>query len=376
MLQFSHVEDYIELLAGYDPAASQSVIFNSSKYSFSLARYDVSIVESMAHSTVWNNQALTDKQGELAIKLVLKYRRQYANQGIDIKPVEENPTWRMPLRTINRSKTISVVDGEIVMRFPYDKAMIDSVQKYKQDSQGTMRWDHDLKVWKIALTEPNVNWCVAWGEVNQFELSSELQELYKQILECERTPYEIKLVQQADQYTVTNADPSLIDYIETRLGGFGLDNTVKLVDASGVLGYAVDPSIKYPELLDLFGPDRDIHVPSTESGSLDMIFDYAELTGRWPVCIYNPGTAQHIDLSRFSEDEIVRFDPAGRTKTCDYNYYDVKVVYASKIPKHWEWPIPLLVSTVEMMYGGTRMNWINYAEKIIRYNYIKMRDDD
>ena len=90
--------------------------------------------------------------------------------------------------------------------------------------------------------------------------------------------------------------------------------------------------------------------------------------------IYNPGTTQQIDLSRFSENEIVRFDPAGRTKTPDYNYYGVKVVYASRIPKGWSWPIPLLVSTVEMMYGGTRLEWVNRAEKIIHYSYIPLKE--
>ena len=70
MLTFPHVEDYIEILAGYEPGSS-SVLFNTSKYKFSLARYDVKIVESMANNTVWGSTPLTDRQGELALKNIV-----------------------------------------------------------------------------------------------------------------------------------------------------------------------------------------------------------------------------------------------------------------------------------------------------------------
>jgi hypothetical protein len=84
----------------------------------------------------------------------------------------------------------------------------------------------------------------------------------------------------------------------------------------------------------------------------------------------------NIDLSRFAEDEIVRFNYSGKTKTCDYNINYVKVVYANKIPSTWNYSIPLLVSTVEMMYGGKRMEWINQAEKIAYCTNTKLREND
>lgn len=375
MLTFPHVEDYIEILAGYEPGGT-SVLFNTSKYTFSLARYDVKIVESMANSTVWGSMALTDKQGELALKLVEKYRRQYANQGIDITAVIENPKWRMPLRKVDRTQRIWLEEGQVRIKFPYNQNWIDDIRKFKEHSQGHAEWNHSEKYWSLGLTEYNVNWVVAWGETWKFEIDPEVQELYNKILLAETQPYAITLVQHADRFEITNAAESLLNYVNEHLGGFGLDNVTRLVDAAGVLGYAIGPGIKYDELLDLFGPDRLIHVPSTEEGSLDLIFDYAELTDRWPVYIYNPGTSQTIDLGRFNENEIVKFDPAGRTKTPEYNFYTTKVIYVNKIPKEWSWPIPLLVSTVEMMYGGSRMDWMTRAEKVIHYSYVPLREKD
>lgn len=372
MLTFSHVEDYIEILAGYDPGST--VLFNTGKYTFSLARYDVKIVESMANATVWGSMPLTDRQGELALKLVEKYRRQYASQGIDITPVVENPQWRLPLRKVDRTQRIWLEDGEIRIKFPYNQNWIDDIRKFKEISQGHAEWQHNDKYWSLGLTEYNVNWVVAWGEMWKIDIDPAVREMYNQIIETESRNYEIKLVQTDSGFTITNAAESLVDYVNEHLGGFGLDNVTRLVDAAGVLGYTIDKGIKYHELLDLFGPERIIHVPSTEPGSLELVFDYAELTGRWPVCIYNPGTTQTVDLDRFDESEVVRFDPTGRTRTADYNYHTLKVVYANKIPKGWNYPIPLLVSTVEMMYGGARLEWVNAAEKIIHYSYVPLRE--
>ena len=141
MVSFTHVEDYIEVLAGYDPG--NAFVFNSGKFSFSLARYDVNIVQSMATASMWNTQAYTDKQGELAIKLVLKYKRQFAGQGIDIAPVEENPQWRHPLRIIDRSRRIWFEGGDLLAKFPYNSDWIEDFRKLNDAAQGRGQWDHE-----------------------------------------------------------------------------------------------------------------------------------------------------------------------------------------------------------------------------------------
>jgi hypothetical protein len=71
----------------------------------------------------------------------------------------------------------------------------------------------------------------------------------------------------------------------------------------------------------------------------------------------------------------VRFDRNGKTSTSDYDPYCVKVVYAQKIPKTWDWPVPLMVTTFEMMFGGKKMDWSRRAEKIIYYGASQLRED-
>ena len=363
MLSYRYVEDYLEYLAGYDP--NNNTMWMSPKRHISLARYDVQIVENMANNTMFG-QALTDRQGELAVKLILKYRRQFTNNGIDITLIE-NPQYRIPVRKLDRTRSIWIENDAVQLKFPYNQEFIQQIREFKETSQGYANWNNNDKLWTVAITEYNVNWLVSWAQSNQFDVSSDLLALMDKILAAELQPYEIKLVKTADGYTVTNAAASLLAYISR------YDNDlVKLVDASGVLGYTIDADIleqcsnDYGPALEYIGTRHNVHLsPMSDPSYWDWVLDYAELTQRYPVCVYDPGMVEELDLSRFDQKDIVYFDHNGKTKTSNYNPYDVKVVYARRIPKCWDFPVPLLVSTVEMMYGGKRLEWLNKAEKII-----------
>ena len=366
MLTYSYVEDYLEVLAGYDLMGNNNsmIWITPQAKNISLARYDIQIVDSMSAHTVFGG-ALTDKQAELAVKLILKYRRQFAKNGIDVSPVE-NPVYRITPRQIDRVKSIWLDDGVIKIKFPYSNILIEQIRVFKETSMGYARWESDAKIWTVGLTEYNINWVATWGEVNGFDISPEVNDLSLRIIQYEQVPYAIKLVQAGDHFEILNAAPSLIEYVDANLGGFGLNNVVKLVDYSGILGYTVDDNIVRNSLLDAFSLDKSIYV-EPNADSLQMIFSYAEITNRFPICIYNPGI-EEIDLSRFDEKDIVRFDRNGKTKTSDYDPHNVKIVYAQKIPQHWDFPVPLLITTFEMMFGGRKMVWTQKAERTIYYS--------
>ena len=375
MLTYPHVEDYLEILAGFDPNSSLGVIFNSGKNQINLARYDNNVVSSMASHTMWDG-ALTDRQGDLAVKLVLKYRRQFAKHGIDVDPVL-TPQWRRPLRKVNRDKRIWIEDSEIKIQFAYDDERIKDLRYFSGQCQGRSFWNHKTKVWTAGLTEYAVNYLVPWGNNHGFDIDPQIETLFKKILACEARPYEIKLVKTADGYAVTNAPESLQAYVDEHIG----NDLVKLVDHAGVLGYTVDADIleessnKYGQALEYIGTKHNCYLDPTPE-MLEWLFDYAELTNRYPICIWEPNVAFNMDLSRFEEQDIVRFDQNGKTSTSEYDPYGVKVVYARKIPKSWDFPIPLLVSTQQMMYGGRKLDWITRAEKVVYFCHAKLREDN
>jgi hypothetical protein len=373
MLTYPHVEDYLEYLAGYEVGLT-ALLSPQMTNRISLARYDIQIVSSMANNTMFGT-ALTDRQGELAVKLVLKYRRQFAKLGIDVAPVE-NPVFRVPPRKMDRTKAIWLTEDSIAVKFPYDSEMIKELQQFRESSQGRAYYNRNDKIWYIGVTEYNVNWIHTWGEVMGFEIDPMVHDLFLKVFDCEQQLYEIKLVKEGTGYKITNAADSLVEFINSH-GGFGEDNLTNLIDYSGLCGYsAFDCALDQhcSPALAVIGTNHECYLESTEE-NLNMIYDYAEETGRYPICIYNP-TLIDIDLTRFEESDIVRFDRNGKTKTSDYDPYGVKVVYAQKIPATWDFPVPLLVSTFEMMFGGRKMDWTRRAEKIIYYTKTKLRENN
>ena len=380
MQTYQFVEDYLEALAGYDPLTLHKVIFPNKKYNISLARYDISIVENMSTETMFGH-ALTDRQGELAVKLVLKYRRQFANIGIDVTPVEAK-IFRLPLRKIDRQRRIWIDSEDIHMKFPYDQSMIDEVKEFKKESQGRANWDNQKKIWTFGITEYMINWLVPWGRLHNFDIDTNIIDMFDKIVACERRPYAIRLVFDGEHLSIENASSSLLDYIHKTVGELTVENLTKLIDLSGVLGYVIGDDIlavaseEYGTMLEYIGTRHTSWLdPRDSSDYWNKILDYCELTNRYPICLYDPNVLDNLDTSRFAETEIVRFDQNGKTATSNYNPYGVKLVYARKIPDTWEFPVPLLVSTVEMMFGGTKLGWLNKADKIIYLTQGNIRDN-
>ena len=199
MITYTHVEDYLEYLGGYEVSLT-ALITPHSTNRISLARYDVAIVNSMASTTVFGT-ALTDKQAELAVKLILKYRRQFAKMGIDIAPAE-TPVFRLAPRKMDRTKAVWLDGDYIVVKFPYYNDLIKELQQFREESQGRAWYDRDKKLWNLAITEYNVNWIIPWANGHGFEIDHHVQELFAQILECELLPFEIKLVQDNKGYKI------------------------------------------------------------------------------------------------------------------------------------------------------------------------------
>lgn len=365
MQTYTHVEDYLELLAGW---SLYKQVTNTS-VNIALARYDVTVVDSMANHVGFGG-ALTDRQATLACQLILKYRRQFSLNNIDVSPVE-TPQYRQPLRLIDRVRRIWLADDRIGMYFPYSKEMITDLYEYKKDSVGSHHYDPDTKSWYFGLTEYNLNWIHEWGILNQFHIDLAITELFRKLLECENTLYEIKLVATDTGYTVTNAAPSLLEYVTTHLGGWGKDNIATLIDNAGILEYTVDNTITTNGLIDQFGLqyEHQLH-PTLEN--LVTVLDYAILSDRFPVVIYHPAASatngMHLSLisGMFNKEEIIHIDLSGKITTSANDITCAKVIYIEKFPKH---PImdriPLLITYHALLYGSNKQCWINSADRIV-----------
>lgn len=365
MKTYKHIEDYIEVIAGVrDPVTNHLTLAFLATSPISLARYDVNIVNSFAEQCS-DRIAFTDKQAELATKIVLKYERQLAKLGVDVTPANA-PEYRIPLREVDRNRRIWREGDVIFARFPYVENWVDQFKETNKVGQGLVKWNKDLKVWQLALTEYNVNWVVAFGSKNDFEIDPSITDLMALILECEQTPYKIELRVNNDQLEVTNAAPELIQYIQDQLGGFGMDNLYTLIDHADILGYTIEEAIEEaaiaatsPRMYNLMiNKDSKLGANDLERNFLDVL-KYAEQTDRLPLHIYEPNLSNTLlDIARrhLPPEQITR-DPE--------QLEGAKVFHFTKYQTKWEHPIPLLLSSAGMLYGGEKQLLIDRADKVV-----------
>lgn len=370
MKTYKHIEDYIEVIAGVrDPDTNNVTVSFLSTPPISLARYDVKIVDSFAQQ-VESRIAFTDKQSDLAVKLVLKYERQLAKLGIDVAPAA-TPAFRIPIRQIDRTSRIWRDGDSILARFPYVESHVVAFKEAAKESQGPIKWDRDLKVWRLALTEYNVNWVFAFATKESYEIDTSVYELMNLIIDCEQVDYKIELIVAENQLAITNAAPELIKYVEDKLGGFAIDNLYRLIDHADILGYTIDEHIETaaiasssPRLFNLMkNKDSKIGSSDTERNFVDLI-KYAEYTERWPIYIYEPNLSNYLLglAQQYFGERVVAV--TGKELP---DIAHAQVIHFVKYHAHWNTPIPLLLSSAGMLYGGEKQMLIDRAEKVVYF---------
>jgi hypothetical protein len=197
------------------------------------------------------------------------------------------------------------------------------------------------------------------------------------ILDCEKTDYKIELVAVNNGIDIVNAEDTLRKYINDNLGGLVPDNFIKLVDYAPVLGYTVHRDIQQC-VENEFNPivagimfNKESHVQRTDALStgeefIASLLKYSEITGRWPICIYEPDTTFKLKddiLKHIKEEELL--DVSKRVAEVDFT--GIKCVYFTKLKRAWAHPVPILVSTNAMLYGNEKQAMLHSAQKIVYY---------
>jgi hypothetical protein len=384
MKKFSYVEEYLEVVNGdRDPVTGKIYgLFDSTQPIVSLARYDVQVLASMSSATQ-SGRALTDRQAELAVKIILKYRKQLEKLDIDVSPIEA-PQYRLGIRTIDRRRLLYVEGDSIVLKFPYETKLIDNLRDLAKHSQGSWSFDSNNKAWRLAITETNVVAVAGFAENHQFEISDNFKPYIQAVIDCEQTPYEIKLVEADTGLRIQNAPNTLTEAIDNYCG-FDRSNRDLLVDNSAIYGYTVDESIlehiltRYSRRIcnlmlfqeSKFRPDSDLTV-------YQDVVRYAEVTGRYPIYVYEPDMSNRL-YKNFVEQYFHLDDVycVQQLKPEDATVHK-KIIYFNKYTARWDQPIPLLISGQGMMHGGEKSLLLQRAKKVVYfatevYNNIKTK---
>lgn len=373
MKRFPSVEDYIEVINGdRNPETGRIYdLFSSTPPIVSLARYDVQILSSMSQATQ-SGRPLTDRQAELAVKLVLKYRKQLEKLDIDVGPVE-SPTFRLGIRQIDRRRLLYIEDDSIVLKFPYDTTLINDLRDLSKISQGRWQFDAANRSWSLAITETNVVAANGFAQNHQFEIAPEFAKYIEAVEACESQPYEIKLVRTNSGLTITNAARSLIEAVNNWCG-FDISNLDLLVDMAPVYGYTVDEqlqidvTVKYnARICNLMQAQETKFAPNSGAAVFEDVIRYSDITGRYPVYVYEPDMSGKLLDSfvrkYFTEEDIHQVQTLKHTQPTVHK----KVIYFNKFSVGWSQPVPLLISGQGMMHGGEKSMLIQEAEKVVYF---------
>jgi hypothetical protein len=373
MKTFPTVEDYLEVLAGKrDLVTGTMKLSGWMGYEFkpivSLARYDVNFLNSVTDHTLGGN-ALTDKQAELAVKMVLKYTRQLNVKSISTEPLVY-PKYRHTLRVIDRSKAIWMDQEYLYLRFPYNTEMIQQLRDLLNTRQGSAKFDKDTKTWKIAISEYNVNFLYTWATGHEFSISQDVQSVMAEILEIESNPYKIELVCDSEGIRITNAPVSMIEYLRNQGITFVPEDLVRLVDLSSVLGYTVDLDVlKAVELL--IGSDLVVFAQRREyelngnAQQIERLVRYATITNRLPVIIFDTTPANSLSTYQeiLGKDQVTVL---GNKKLESLDEITTPVVFSQRAVNFDR--MPLIVSHVGLIAGGEKSMMIQNSEKIVYFN--------
>jgi len=373
MKTYDFVEDYLEVLAGKRDLAgkvSSGYLFGAFSPIISLARYDTSFLDNLTGSTLAGT-SMTDRQAQLAVKIILKYQRQLASKGIDVTPCT-SPKYRKPLRYLDRSKRIWSDGSNIYLRFPYDSNMITQLRELLKARQGSAHFDKESKVWVIAVSEYNINFTVSWAKGHNFEVDQPIEQYLEEIITVEQQPYKIQLCKTESGLELTNASPSMLDYIYAQ--GLSLDDEHlhQLVDLSSVLGYTVHEDL-VTELDSALGPDLVVFMLRREyelagaQNQLSRLLRYAQLVNRLPMIIYAPSLSNEHELvtQELEQDQVTLL----LNKKLDSIKEITTPVLLTHKPINTNNTIPLLVSYSGMLSGIDKQMMQQNSEKIVYLNH-------
>lgn len=378
MTSFKYIEDYLEVLGGQRDCSGKATNFIFSRSSdVRLARYDISVVDNLSQQTM-QGQSLTDRQAQLVHKIVCKYKKQFSKLGVEIGSHLTEPKFRHQPKIIERQQKVKIIDGEIVLTFSYNKVLIEQLAEHRNISHGFVKFDKEDKSWRMALTEYNVSWSMAFAEQHGFEIDSEFLKFWQMIEQCEKDPFAIELKDNGFELVIENAESSLIDYININLGGFSKNNILTLVDNSSLLGFTVSKDIKdlmsnsYGNQIANLTTSKHIHAPRTGENYdgedlVDCLVRYSTLTNRWPIYFYDPivdiGLKEHV-FKQFNKDQIL--DLVNK-KISKIDLSNIKCVYLNKLKRSWPEEIPLMVSTNAMVHGLEKQHMMLLSKKIVYF---------
>lgn len=200
---------------------------------FCLKDEDQIILSSIARQ-VARNTALTDRQYFLVKSKLVNYQDQFERNGmIHLDIALENLS--LPLRTVDRSQTIAIEDGWLVVRFPFNKKSIAQLETVISKYRNFYSHQKGSNEHRFKLYEPLVHQVIELFKNKKFEIEPQLIELSNEIEQVKNKKHET--VPHVTSEGLCNVDSRAATLLSNEIGSFCRENRIKYWDRSIRYGY-------------------------------------------------------------------------------------------------------------------------------------------
>lgn len=152
-----------------------------------ISNWDSNVVQSLNMQITFHGSGFTEKQSQLALKIIRRYRNQLDTLlGTNITPFLDTPIYRLPIRVpASNYRKISIVPHyqwikAIKVEFPYNEMFVQSIRDSRNESSFAV-WDKDAKAWMFSLSEHNIKTVQSLAEKDLFDVDNEFKEYVTQI---------------------------------------------------------------------------------------------------------------------------------------------------------------------------------------------------
>lgn len=220
MFTVNHIEDALEFLAGF---AEQS-------HEIEVQKSDIGLIRSIARQT-FRGTALTDRQCELVKTKLIFYADELFNEGIEIANVIDQ--LRMPLRELDRTKSIKLDDNKIRIKFVFNKKYIGKIEELRNEL-GASDYNSRTKTHTYDLNEKACFEIIDRFNDCSFEIDKELQEWYEKIKDMKNN--KSNYMPGIYGLQLKNIAKSAVDYMISDIGEPTIENLALFRDRADTYG--------------------------------------------------------------------------------------------------------------------------------------------
>jgi hypothetical protein len=210
---------------------------------FQIDRSDYNLITSLARQT-FKGTAYTDRQHDLAKQKIELYKDQFVNNGYNIDIAVD--TLRFPLRKIDRSRWIKIVDYPentvyesykthhwIAIRFIFNKKLISLIETIKSGDNDAI-YDKENKIHYFTLTEQNIYNVINELKDKNFDIDPLLKEKYNEIVDIKNN--KDQYIPGVYNFKLKNLTDRSLNYIISDIGEPSRDNLSLFKDRQHLYG--------------------------------------------------------------------------------------------------------------------------------------------